>query len=187
MEKRSSYREDGATRGTRLKRLYLLRHAKAEVGDPSLADFDRALTPRGRRAAERIGDLLVSRKELPELVLCSPSQRTRETLELVLPALCEPPQILFERSLYLADSGSLLARVCAIPEGVERAMFIGHNPGIEELAARLTRRDPSGRLPTLADKFPTAALAILVLPGRWEQAPDGGRLEDFIRPRDLDS
>ncbi len=66
-------------------------------------------------------------------------------------------------------------------------MFIGHNPGIEELAARLVRRDPSGRLPTLAEKFPTAALAILSLPARWMQASDGGRLEDFIRPKDLDS
>jgi phosphohistidine phosphatase len=171
----------------RWKRLYLLRHAKAEVGDPSLADFDRALTGRGRRAAERIGALLAERKDLPELVLCSPSQRTRQTLELVLPALPEPPQILFERSLYLADSASLLARIGALPESVQRAMFIGHNPGIEELAARLVRRDPSGRLPTLAEKFPTAALAILSLPARWMQALDGGRLEDFIRPRDLDS
>jgi phosphohistidine phosphatase len=170
-----------------LKRLYLLRHAKAEVGDPALSDFDRSLAGRGRRASERIGRLLVERKEIPELVLCSPSRRTRETLERILSALPDPPQVLFERSLYLADAGSLLSRVTALPEPVERAMFIGHNPGIAELALHLARRDPSGRLPVLAEKFPTAALAILELPALWSQAPDGGMLAGFVRPRDLEA
>jgi phosphohistidine phosphatase len=170
-----------------MKRLYLLRHAKAEVGNPSQDDFDRSLAGRGRRAAESIGSVLAQRSDPPELVLCSPSRRTRETLDAILPVLKPQPQLRFERSLYLADVGTLLERIEELPDAVERAMLIGHNPGMEELAQRLTRSDPARQLASLAEKFPTAALAILTFSGHWSDASDGGRLEAFVRPRDLDA
>jgi phosphohistidine phosphatase len=66
--------------------VYLLRHAKSSWSDPTLADQDRPLARRGRRDAKRVAEHLVRLGIEPELVLCSASERTRETLELVRPA-----------------------------------------------------------------------------------------------------
>lgn len=63
--------------------LALLRHAKSSWDQPQLDDFDRPLNERGRRAAPIMGHMLASLKFAPDVVLCSPAKRTRETLEAV--------------------------------------------------------------------------------------------------------
>ncbi len=63
-------------------RLILIRHAKSAWDDPGLADFDRPLAPRGRRAAQWIGETLRGENWMPSRVLCSTAQRTRETVAL---------------------------------------------------------------------------------------------------------
>jgi broad specificity phosphatase PhoE len=67
--------------------LYLLRHAKSSWADPALPDYQRPLAPRGLRDVKRIARHLVRLGIEPELVLCSSAERTRETLELIRPAL----------------------------------------------------------------------------------------------------
>jgi hypothetical protein len=64
-----------------MRRLYLLRHAKSSWEDVGLADHDRPLAPRGRRAAKAIGRHLRDSGIEPELVLCSSARRAQETLE----------------------------------------------------------------------------------------------------------
>ena len=59
-----------------MKTLYLLRHAKSSWDDPGLADHDRPLAPRGRRAAKAIAEHLGRDRIAPALVLCARS-RTR--------------------------------------------------------------------------------------------------------------
>ena len=63
------------------KRLFILRHAKSSWDDPGLDDHDRPLAPRGRRAVEALASYLSAREIRPDLVLCSSSRRTRETLD----------------------------------------------------------------------------------------------------------
>src|SRR5262245_56787608 len=114
--------------------LYLLRHAISSWVDQTLSDKDRPLAPRGRRDAKRLVQHLVQLGIEPELVLCSSARRTRETLELVRPALGLTPTVSLEAELYAASSDVLLARVCAVPEAVDSVMLIGHNPGLQQLA-----------------------------------------------------
>ena len=64
-----------------MNRLLLLRHAKSSWDDPSLADHERPLAPRGHRAAESMAEHLRSSVPHPDLVLCSSALRTRETLD----------------------------------------------------------------------------------------------------------
>jgi len=73
-----------------VKRLYLLRHAKSSWSDPSLADEERPLAPRGRKAAKKMAKELRRREIRPKLVLCSSSRRTQETLELIGSSLGDP-------------------------------------------------------------------------------------------------
>ena len=71
------------------RQLMLLRHAKAELGGPGMTDFERPLAGRGRKAAARMGRYLAENGLAPDLVLCSPARRTRETWEIASAAL--PP------------------------------------------------------------------------------------------------
>jgi phosphohistidine phosphatase len=160
------------------RRLLLLRHAKSSWDDPSLADHDRPLAPRGRRAAKRIGEYLRDEQVEIALVLCSSAARAQETLERVRP----PGEVRIEPSLYGAGAHQLLERVRRVPDEAGSVMLIGHNPAMEDLAVLLT--DAAA---LTGEKFPTGALATLTFTGSWRQlGPGTAELESFVRPRELD-
>ena len=160
------------------KRLLLLRHAKSSWDDPALADHDRPLAARGRRAAKLIGAHL-RRERIPiSLVLCSSARRARETLDLV----ASPGEIQIERGLYGASADQLLERLRRVPDEVDAVMLIGHNPAIQDLGVRL-----AGGGSELAErKFPTGALATLTFAGPWRALqPSHAGLAAFVKPREL--
>ncbi len=163
-----------------MKRLFLLRHAKSSWKDAALADHDRPLAGRGKRAAKAIGQHMREHGIAPDLVLCSTAGRARQTLERVSPG----GRVKVERALYGAGADELLARLRKVPETVDSVLVIGHNPGLHELALALARDPP----PELAAKFPTGALVTLELPDeRWRALRLGdAKLTGFVRPRDLE-
>jgi phosphohistidine phosphatase len=165
--------------------LLLLRHAKSSWDDPGLEDRERPLAPRGRRAAAALGAHLARRAPKLDLVLCSPSRRTRETLAL----LDLPPKtpVAFEEQLYLASAGTLLARIRRLPARARCVLVIGHDPGLDHLAHLLAGDGRPKALRRLAAGFSTGALAELRAPeaGWRELAPGSAYLERFTRPRDL--
>jgi phosphohistidine phosphatase len=65
-------------------------------------------------------------------------------------------------------------------------MIIGHNPGLEELVLELVTDGDPDVLGRVREKFPTGALATLLLPGEWDAAGDGGMISDLTVPRDLE-
>jgi phosphohistidine phosphatase len=154
-----------------MKRLYLLRHAKSSWDDPDLADHDRPLSGRGRRAADAIGRHMRAHGIEPELVLCSSSTRTRETLARI------GLEATIERELYGATANELIARLREVPPSIGSVLVIGHNPGVHDLALALTGEP--------GDKYPTGALATIDVDEWSTIAPGSGRMIDFIRPREL--
>jgi phosphohistidine phosphatase len=166
------------------KRLHLLRHAKSSWNEPELADHDRPLAGRGRRAADAMGRHLAASGVAPELVLCSTARRARETWERIEPSLAGTP-VRYEPELYGASAATLLERVRGVPDDVGSVMLVGHNPAMELLAADLAC--PSPLLDDLVAKFPTAALASLdVAAASWRGLGDEcAELVAFVRPRDL--
>ncbi len=170
-----------------MKTLLLLRHAKSSRDDPGLEDFDRPLAPRGREAAPRIGAFMHDRGFIPDLVLCSPAHRARQTWDLVAPALAAPGSVRFDKRIYLAESDGLLERARAVPARVGSVLMVGHNPGLGELACLLTGRGAKRDIARLRRKFPTGALAVLRFDvARWSQiAPRGGELVLLAVPREL--
>jgi phosphohistidine phosphatase len=169
-----------------MKRVYLLRHAKSSWKDSSLADRDRPLARRGRRAAKSMAGHLEAERIRPDRVLCSPACRTRETLERIEGAFGDRVETTFDEALYAASEAGLLARLEALPEDVGSVMVIGHNPGLEELALALAAEGPG--LARMREKYPTAALATIDLPAtRWSELERGsGELVGYVRPADLD-
>lgn len=116
-----------------MRDLILLRHAHADQATADQDDVDRPLSAEGTAEADAAGRWLLEQKLTPDRVLCSPSRRTRETLERVLAVIGTVDQRL-EASIYDASSGTLAALADAHRD-VERLMIIGHNPGLEQLAA----------------------------------------------------
>jgi phosphohistidine phosphatase len=151
------------------KRLYLLRHAKSSWKQPELADHERPLAGRGKRAAKAMASYLAEHDIAPELVLCSTSVRTRATLERIG---LDDPNVSFERELYGASAGELAERVRAVRDDVSTVMLIGHNPALEQLAG-------------VGEKFPTGALAVLELDADSWSELSRAKLVDFVKPRDL--
>lgn len=172
-----------------MKRLMLLRHAKAE-SEPTEQDEARPLSPRGKRDATAMGAMMRQRHLVPELVLCSPSVRTRATLALIGPAL-GAPVIRIEDRLYLAGWKPLIALFQHLDPDCDCVLVIGHNPGLEDCAAALLGHeadsDERARRVRLAAKFPTCSLAVIDCPfDSWQQLDTAtGRLSAFLRPKDL--
>lgn len=158
-----------------MKRLTLLRHAKAERDSLDGSDFGRPLNERGRRDAARMG---VEMRRLGlrfDVVLASPARRVVETVEQV--GELAPT---FEPRIYEASSRQLHDLIRSTDDSVESLLMVGHNPGFEQVAAQLAANG--------VEDFPTAALAEIELSiENWSDVKGGsGRLVRFVEPTDLD-
>ncbi len=170
--------------------LCLFRHAKSSWDVPGMKDFDRPLNERGRASAPAMGRFMAAHGTRPDRIVSSPSQRTRETLDLVVPALGPPPPpVRFEDMLYLASPEKLLAVVRATDAGIKTLMLVGHNPGLHDLALELIGSGPKDARVSLAEKLPTAGLVVIdFATDDWRMIkPDEGRLATFMSPRRLDA
>jgi phosphohistidine phosphatase len=158
----------------------LLRHAKSDWPE-GVADLRRPLAERGRRDAPVAGRLLLERVGIPDLVLVSPAQRTRETWDLAKVAFARPPHTELSEAVYDASVDDLLLLLRDLSSRVSSVVIVGHNPGLEELAFALD--DGQGDHPATArmgEKFPTSALAVLTTSREWGHLVfDSCRLRSF--------
>jgi phosphohistidine phosphatase len=166
--------------------LVLFRHAKSSRDDPLLHDYDRPLNRRGRRATVHMAGWMSDTEYRPSLVLCSPAARTRETHDIVRVALGKP-EVKFERDLYLASATKLLQRLKKLPAKARSVMLIGHNPGLQRLALKLSASQRTAIRARINKKFPTAAFVRFeITTDDWRDlGPETTRLLDFVRPRDV--
>src|SRR5215472_5784153 len=135
-------------------RLFLVRHAKAEpaaAGD----DFERTLVDRGRADARRMAVALLARGMLPDLLIHSGAARAKETAEILAAEWSGKVELQEERGLYNASQASLLTRARALTDSRVRVGFVGHNPGLGELAVSLPGSGERAELRRMAAKFPT--------------------------------
>jgi phosphohistidine phosphatase len=159
-----------------MKRLIVVRHSKA-THKPGFADPDRPLTGRGRRDAKAAGEWLLSQRLIPDLVLCSPSCRTRQTWDRLAAALGtgRDIEVRYDARLYLADDDDTLDVIGQTPDDVRTLLIVGHNPAAQQVASTLTGR---------ADlHFPTTAIAVIELGGWARLVPGAGSAHAFWTPR----
>jgi phosphohistidine phosphatase len=168
-------------------RIYLLRHAKSSWDDPALADHERPLAKRGRKAAKALRRHVRDAGVSPDLILCSSAARATETLQGIRKGLGDGIRVEIEPDLYGGGSDELRARLQALPEDVGAVMLIGHNPAIEELAQELAGEDgDTDARARMQAKYPTGGLATLSFSGAWSELDRAlARLEAFVVPREL--
>ena len=131
-------------------RLFLIRHADAESGEP---DESRRLSPEGREQARALGKRLADEGVRPDAVLTSPLLRARQTGD----ALAEALACTSEPSDALAPGASAATVQSAIEGRGETVIVIGHQPDCGQIAAELG----DGTEP----RFPPAGMVELHLPG----------------------
>lgn len=140
-----------------MKRLIIVRHAKAEKSAPRGGDFARPLAPRGTADAAEMGRRLARRGVQPETIVTSPAERALATARLVARELDFPwDEIRSAKRAYLAEERTLLDLVRELDAGAESALLVGHNPGITELAQALVR--------SFVEELPTGAVVAIDLP-----------------------
>lgn len=170
------------------RQLLLLRHAKAVTAEAGMDDFARPLAARGLKDAARIGRLLASHGLMPDRALVSPARRTRETWGLVASQFEAPPEATFLEELYDFGNGeALLAAMQREGGTAERLMLVTHNPATAALASTLAGSGDPAQRRQMMEKYPTAGVAIISFDtGSWAATQAGsGKLEAFVRPRDL--
>jgi phosphohistidine phosphatase len=147
--------------------LVLLRHSKAEaaVGKP---DIDRRLSSRGHADAAAAGAWLGTQGHRPDLVICSPARRTRQTWHAVAVALSEivpdapAPNVRYELAVYDGTAAELLGLVQTVAEDTASVLLVGHNPTISQLSELL---DPEAGMDS--DGLRTSGIAVHELTGAW--------------------
>jgi phosphohistidine phosphatase len=176
--------------GARIKMLtlMLLRHAKSSWAEAGGADIDRPLNARGQAAASAMGRHIASKGLIPQLVLCSPAKRARDTWKIVAAEFKTIPAIQFDPDIYdFGDGTAIMA--CLRQKGgtASSIMLVGHSPSIAGLALKLVGRGENRHRERLEQKYPTAALAVINLDlDDWSKLAEGaGTLVDFVRPKEV--
>ncbi len=168
--------------------LMLMRHAKSDWSSHT-ADIDRPLNDRGARDAIRMGAHLNKLDLVPDRMVVSAAQRTRETASLLLNNLVvDEKNIIFDRKLYLADMDTLCETIeiyaSVSQRSRQRLLILAHNPGMDYLVSYLSSSPPplssSGKLMTTCAVacFSLASLDALKKPGQ-------GELQNLIRPKEI--
>jgi phosphohistidine phosphatase SixA len=165
-----------------MQQLLILRHAKAVPWSPAAEDFPRKLTSAGREHAQKVANWLSQNLQPPEVILCSPSQRTRETLA---PILALQPQleavVRFQPQLYHATTSTIETLLDAAFARANHVLIVGHNPGFESLAADVIRTHHHSALMQL----PTGTLVVVDFTEGWSAGHHRGILRHSIRGKDL--
>jgi phosphohistidine phosphatase len=158
-----------------LRTLILLRHAKAETPG-ELPDFDRGLTERGLSDADAAGSWLADERLHPDLVICSPAKRTRQTWQAASVALAQgspahgAPEVHYEDQLYHGGRTEVFDLLRAVPETVRTILVVGHNPTMSEVSALLI---PDEQWDGLTVGLKTSGLAVHTSEARWSDTEPG--------------
>lgn len=152
-----------------------------------LTDHERPLNGRGRRACTKLGIVLQKRGFDPGLVLCSSAVRAQETLNRVMSAAGGKWPVHTESGLYGASADRILGLVRQQSDAHDSLLFIGHNPGFQDIIIGLSGKENSeGLIARVTRKLPTAAFAELSFDVDHYQdiGVNTGCLVDFFKPKD---
>lgn len=172
-----------------MRRLFLLRHAKTEPGEPGKEDRTRSLVERGRRDAALLGTYMSSHAFIPDRVVLSPARRVQETWKHMTGTLKPAPGAATAERIYEATHHDIFGVIVETPAPVHSLMIVGHNPSLHEVALMLVASGDIDARERLREKLPTTGLIIIDFAlDDWSKLhPQSGRLERFVTPKSIDT
>ncbi len=175
-----------------MKYLTIVRHAKSSWAEPGVADHDRGLNERGRKATAAVAAFLQrtyfggngspALLPQPDRLVSSTALRALTTAQIMRDTLTMPvEQMLLDSQLYLAEADRILDVMRGLDENWRHVMMFGHNPGMHDFAERILAR---AHIP----KMPTCTAVIMAFPHEfwgladWHEA----QLIGYITPKALE-
>ncbi len=114
-----------------MKKIILMRHAKSDWANSELTDHQRPLNNRGKRDGPRMGTQILEKGIIPEVLLVSDAQRTKDTWELINEYFPSAKTI-FLPELYLASADTIAQIISEVDDLIDTILILAHNPGITE-------------------------------------------------------
>lgn len=171
-----------------MKRICILRHAKAGKGHKKiLDDHDRPLTSKGLEASKALATYIDNSDFTPDLIICSTSKRTRKTSEIVFKSFFPDTDIIYSSKLYLAKESDLYEIIKETSDSVNNLVVVGHNPGLHEFCSMLVSDGDKTQIRQLREHFSPGAMAIFKLSIKhWSDIKrKSGLLTNLIIPKEL--
>ncbi|MDB4126202.1 histidine phosphatase family protein [Candidatus Marinimicrobia bacterium] len=158
-----------------MKRLFLVRHAKAVIGNPSILDHDRKISADGIRDIKKISYYLKNNNLNPDHIISSTSIRTLETINILNETI--HGKIYTDPLLYNAHVIDVEKIIKDMPDKYDSLMIIGHNPSMTNLINKISNIN--------IDYLPTSGIGIVDFNSSWNSINNNGILFDFICPKKL--
>lgn len=161
------------------RRLIVMRHARAKRPDEFQTDHERPLTAKGQREATEIAERLIELGWVPDQVVGSDANRTRQTWEAMESSFSSSPPTIWSNELYLAGVDAVVEQLMDVDDNLEDILLLGHNPGWQAVVTYF-----SGR----RHRLTTANAALLkTIADSWRDTAASGRFElvQVLRPRSL--
>lgn len=108
-----------------MKKVYLIRHAKAIPGD---FDKGRPLSKAGHKQMDNLREKEAKLFKSLDLILCSTAVRAKETLEGMKACLSKDVVIHYLDHLYSATANIILNEISGVEDQFNNIMIVGHNP-----------------------------------------------------------
>ena len=162
-----------------MKQIYVLRHAKSSWDNSNLTDFERPLSKRGIRDANKLSIFLKNMDLMIDIVLCSTAVRAKDTFDLTACGFnFEIDKANYTDKLYFGDVSSIIMRLKEIDNCLKNILIVGHNPTLHYLVESLTNKK--------IDRFKTCNLAIITHDDNWNSlGSKKSSLKSLIKPREL--
>ena len=156
-----------------------MRHAKSDWANNS-PDIDRPLNKRGKKAAPFMGEELINRNKIPDLILSSPAKRARCTAERVIEVINYKKELVVVKDFYFGHMANIIGTINSISNDNNIIMIVGHNPIWEDLIMSLINTKNY-------IVMPTAAIASLIFEtDDWQNIKENSaKLEWIITPKGL--
>jgi len=163
-----------------VKTIIIFRHASTNVATEYQIDYDRTLTPRGIKDAEKMGRYLSDKDNKPDLVLCSSAVRARTTAETAHAAGNWKSNFFLEPKIYGGNPSFLLDLIKEQNNSHNSICLVGHEPNFSSFIAKAINT-------TTYINFPTAAIAKIDFDiEKWTKIDFGiGALDWLTYPKNL--
>ncbi len=160
-----------------MKKIYLIRHAKAEGFLEGISDFERCLKKRGEKDLNTIGSYLALQGISPDIILSSCAMRSEQTAVQLAQKLGFEGKTYFLEELYYTSYNEVLGIIMAQDRSCNSLFIIGHTPQLNELVNTLSSQ--------YITKIPTMGVVALSFDiESWSAIKNiKGNLDFFIYPK----
>ena len=168
--------------------LSLIRHAKSDWSNYDGDDMARPISSKGIKKTKKILKFLEeTKKNIPfNEVLCSPSRRTKETLNLLLESISNKPRIKFLENLYYSSDVNIF-RTVRLHARKKRVLVVSHEPLLSDSIANFFFGSQNKHYLKAKEEYTTSAFFNVSFNcSDWDKIrKSNSSINFYVKPKDL--